>query len=55
MLAVGFSESIIKVWSLLPQKLRCMKSADELQEIDREASKSTKIHIKENTNGGSLH
>lgn len=38
MLAAGFSDSAVKVWSLLPQRLRGMKAADELQEIDREAS-----------------
>ncbi|XP_022195379.1 transcription initiation factor TFIID subunit 5 [Nilaparvata lugens] len=36
-LAVGFSDSIIKVWSLMPQKLRAMKSAEQLQDIDQEA------------------
>ncbi|XP_046385251.1 transcription initiation factor TFIID subunit 5 [Ischnura elegans] len=37
LLAVGFSDSVLKVWSLLPQKLRAMKSADQLADIDREA------------------
>jgi len=37
LLAVGFNDSFIKVWSLVPQKLRSMKSADQLQDIDREA------------------
>ena len=37
LLAVGFSDSIVKVWTLVPQKLRAMKSAEQLQDIDREA------------------
>ena len=37
LLAVGFSDSIIKVWTLVPQKLRSMKSSEKLQDIDREA------------------
>ncbi|KAJ8867764.1 hypothetical protein PR048_031567 [Dryococelus australis] len=37
LLAVGFSDALIKVWTLVPQKLRAMKSADQLQDIDREA------------------
>ena len=37
LLGVGFADSIIKVWSLTPQKLRAMKSAEALQDIDREA------------------
>ncbi|XP_067006198.2 transcription initiation factor TFIID subunit 5 [Anabrus simplex] len=37
LLAVGFSESIVKVWTMVPQKLRAMKSAEMLQDIDREA------------------
>jgi len=36
LLALGFSENIIKVFSLTPQKLRGLKSADKLQDIDRE-------------------
>uniref|UniRef100_A0A1B6DEK0 Transcription initiation factor TFIID subunit 5 n=1 Tax=Clastoptera arizonana TaxID=38151 RepID=A0A1B6DEK0_9HEMI len=36
-LAIGFSDSIVKLWSLMPQKLRAMKSAEILQEIDNEA------------------
>jgi len=39
LLAVGFTDSIIKVWTLVPQKLRAMKSAEQLQDIDREAGK----------------
>lgn len=36
-LAVGFSDSVVKLWSLMPQKLRAMKAAEILQEIDTEA------------------
>lgn len=39
LLAVGFTDSIIKIWTLVPQKLRAMKSAEQLQDIDREAGK----------------
>ncbi|KAI5704880.1 hypothetical protein M8J75_009671 [Diaphorina citri] len=35
-LAVGFSESYIKLWSLVPQKLKAMKSSDQLQDIEME-------------------
>lgn len=41
LLAVGFTDSIIKVWTLVPQKLRAMKSAEQLQDIDREAGKDS--------------
>lgn len=37
LLAVGFSDSVLKVWSLVPQKLRGLKSADQLAEIDKES------------------
>lgn len=37
LIAIGFSDSSIKVWSLSPVKLREMKSADLLKEIDRDA------------------
>lgn len=37
LLAIGFSDSGIKVWSLLPQKLRLMKTGEHLQDINREA------------------
>ncbi|XP_043245944.1 transcription initiation factor TFIID subunit 5-like isoform X1 [Amphibalanus amphitrite] len=37
MMAVGFSSSTVRVWSLIPQKLRAMKSADELADIDKDA------------------
>ncbi|XP_014484463.1 PREDICTED: transcription initiation factor TFIID subunit 5 [Dinoponera quadriceps] len=36
LLAIGFRDSGIKVWSLIPQKLRLMKTGEELQDIDRE-------------------
>lgn len=39
LLGVGFTDSIIKVWSLTPQKLRAMKSAEALQDVDREAGR----------------
>ncbi|XP_076756911.1 TATA-box binding protein associated factor 5 isoform X2 [Xylocopa sonorina] len=37
LLAIGLSDSCIKVWSLVPQKLRLMKTGEQLQDIDREA------------------
>ncbi|KAG8034183.1 hypothetical protein G9C98_001267 [Cotesia typhae] len=37
LLAVGFSDSTLKVWSLVPQKLKSMKSAEALADIEREA------------------
>lgn len=37
LVAVGFSHSIVKIWSLVPQKLRAMKPADQLADIDKEA------------------
>ncbi|CAH1118033.1 unnamed protein product [Phaedon cochleariae] len=37
MLAVGFNDSIVKVWTLVPQKLRSMKSAEQLEEVNIEA------------------
>lgn len=37
LLAVGFSDSSIKVWSLVPQKLRIMKDAEQLADVEREA------------------
>lgn len=39
LLATGFSDSGIKIWSLVPQKLRLMKTGEQLQDIDREAGK----------------
>ena len=38
-LAVGFANSHVRVWSLLTQKLKGMKSGDLLQDIDHEAGK----------------
>lgn len=37
MLAVGFSDSIVKVWTMVPQKLKTMKTADQLQEVNADA------------------
>ncbi|KAJ8916111.1 hypothetical protein NQ315_004478 [Exocentrus adspersus] len=37
MLAVGFNDSIIKVFTLVPQKLKAMKSAEQLEEVNIEA------------------
>ncbi|XP_055384828.1 transcription initiation factor TFIID subunit 5 [Condylostylus longicornis] len=37
MLALGFSDSNIKIFSLTPSKLREIKSADQLKDIDRDA------------------
>lgn len=37
MLAVGFNDSIVKVWTLVPQKLKTMKSAEQLEEVNIEA------------------
>lgn len=37
LLAVGFSDSIIKVWSLLPQKLRAMKTGEALADLEKDA------------------
>ena len=39
LMAVGFSDSLLKVWSLIPQKLRVMKSAEQLSEIEKDAGK----------------
>ena len=33
--AVGFSDSIIKIWTLLPHKLKKLKSAEALKDINR--------------------
>ena len=35
LVATGFSDSLIKVWTLLPHKLRKLKSADALKDINR--------------------
>ncbi|XP_076448428.1 transcription initiation factor TFIID subunit 5-like [Babylonia areolata] len=37
MLAAGFQDSNVRVWSLTPNKLRAMKSAADLEIIDKEA------------------
>uniref|UniRef100_A0A1B0BZC7 Transcription initiation factor TFIID subunit 5 n=1 Tax=Glossina palpalis gambiensis TaxID=67801 RepID=A0A1B0BZC7_9MUSC len=37
MMAVGFTDSSIKVWSLTPAKLREMKTAEHLKDIDKDA------------------
>ncbi|EFA04573.1 cannonball [Tribolium castaneum] len=34
MLAVGFSDSIVKVWTLVPQKLKAMKSGEQLEDVN---------------------
>lgn len=41
MIAIGFADSIVKVWSLTPSKLREMKTAEQLKDIDRDAGKLT--------------
>lgn len=42
-LGIGFADSVIKIWSLTPSKLRGMKNADLLSDIDREAGIYLKI------------
>lgn len=37
LLAVGFADAMVRVWSLLPLKLREMKGSDLLKDIDRDA------------------
>lgn len=37
LIAIGFADSVIKVWSLTPSKLREMKPAEQLKDIDRDA------------------
>ncbi|XP_017784625.1 PREDICTED: transcription initiation factor TFIID subunit 5 [Nicrophorus vespilloides] len=37
MLAVGFSDSLVKVWTLVPQKLRALKTANQLNDINIDA------------------
>lgn len=49
MMAVGFSDSRIKVWSLVPQKLKAMKNAEQLQDINLEAGKISLGDGKDNT------
>lgn len=36
-MGVGFASSIIRIWSLTPAKLKKLKQATDLQDIDREA------------------
>lgn len=47
LLAIGFSDSGIKVWSLIPQKLRLMKTGEQLHDIEREAGNICTEVIKE--------
>ena len=37
LLAAGFSDSVIKIWTLLPHKLKKLKSAEVLKDINRES------------------
>jgi len=37
LVAAGFADSIVRVWTLLPHKLRKLKSAEALKDINREA------------------
>lgn len=37
MIGIGFEDSIIRIWSLTPKKLRTLKSVNELSKIDKEA------------------
>ncbi|XP_061405194.1 LOW QUALITY PROTEIN: transcription initiation factor TFIID subunit 5 [Lethenteron reissneri] len=37
LVAAGFSDSTVRVWSLTPKKLRCIKPSSELVLIDKEA------------------
>ena len=37
LMAAGFADSSIRVWSLTPNKLRGMKPPDDLNLIDKEA------------------
>ena len=41
LLGAGFADSKVRVWSLTPQKLRSVKSAVDLTQIDKEAGKVT--------------
>lgn len=40
LLAIGFGDSGIKVWSLVPQKLRLMKTGEQLNDVDRETGRT---------------
>ena len=42
---VGFSDSIIKMWTLLPHKLKKLKSAEALKDINRYSFEDTDILI----------
>ena len=48
MLAVGLNNSIIRIWSLTPQKLKAMKHQSQLMEIDKEAGKYSKMFFFKN-------
>lgn len=37
LLAAGFADSNIRIWTLTPKKLRSIKPADVLQELEKEA------------------
>ncbi|GAB6019682.1 hypothetical protein CHUAL_001238 [Chamberlinius hualienensis] len=37
LLSVGFADSVVRVWSVVPNKLKAMKPASELMQIDKEA------------------
>jgi hypothetical protein len=43
MLAVGLQDSDVRVWSLTNNKLRCMKSTQDLELIDKDAGKADYI------------
>jgi len=38
MLACGFGDSSVRIWSLTPAKLRALKDADALRELDKESA-----------------
>ena len=37
LLATGYDDSVVRIWSLTPKKLRTLKSVNELAKIDKEA------------------
>lgn len=43
MVAAGFEDGNIRVWTLTPNKLRCMKPSSELEYIDKEAGESGEV------------
>lgn len=45
LIAIGFADSVLRVWSLTPSKLREMKPADQLKEVDREAGNFNNFFI----------